>query len=77
MSRACDLNVSNKFHARYRRVEYASNEFGARFRHVSVRHQNLSKWRCHSAYFRLKSTLVENDGGLNSNICEKKQWPMY
>ena len=37
MSRVCDLYVSNKFHARYRRVEYASNAFGARLRHASVR----------------------------------------
>ena len=28
--------VLNKFHARYRRVEYASNAFGARLRHASV-----------------------------------------
>ena len=38
MSRACVFYVSNKFHARYRRVEYALNAFGARFRHVSVRY---------------------------------------
>ena len=32
MSRACVLNVSNNFHAHYRRVEYAMDTFGARFR---------------------------------------------
>ena len=37
VSRACDLYVSNKFHAHYRHVEYASNAFGARLRHASVR----------------------------------------
>ena len=33
--------VSNKFHARYRRVEYAMNAFGARVKHVSVRHMRF------------------------------------
>ena len=42
MSRACFLYVSNKFHARYRRVEYASNAFGARLRHTSVRYMRVS-----------------------------------
>ena len=37
MSRACDVYVPNKFHARYRRFEYALNAFGARLRHASVR----------------------------------------
>ena len=37
MSRACDLYVPNKFHARYRRVEYALNAFGAHLKHASVR----------------------------------------
>ena len=36
MSRACDLYVTNKFHARYRRVEYALNAFGGRLKHASV-----------------------------------------
>ena len=36
MSRACDFYVPNKFHARYRRVEYALNAFGARLRHAIV-----------------------------------------
>ena len=36
MSRACDLYLPNKFHALYRRVEYALNTFGARLRHVIV-----------------------------------------
>ena len=30
MSRACDLYVSNKFYARYRRAEYASSASQAR-----------------------------------------------
>ena len=41
MSRACDLNVSNKFHTPYRCVEYASNAFDTRFRHVSVRYMHV------------------------------------
>ena len=41
MSRACVLYASNKFHARYRRVEYAFNAFGARFRHASVRYMRV------------------------------------
>ena len=41
MSRACVLYVSNKFHARYRRVEYASNAFGVRLRHASVRYMRV------------------------------------
>ena len=31
------LYVPNKFHARYGRVEYALNAFGARLKHASVR----------------------------------------
>ena len=38
MSRACVSYVSNKFHARYRRAEYASNAFGARLRQASIRY---------------------------------------
>ena len=38
MSCANVFYVSNKFHARYRRVEYAMNAFGARVMHASVRH---------------------------------------
>ena len=45
MSRACDLFVSNKFHARYRRVEYASNAFGARLSHASVRSTRVPIFR--------------------------------
>ena len=41
VSRTCDLYVSNKYHARYRRVEHASNAFGASFRHVSVRYMRV------------------------------------
>ena len=37
VSRASDLYVPNKFHARYGRVEYALNAFGARLKHASVR----------------------------------------
>ena len=37
VSPACDLYVPNKFHARYRRVEYALNTFGACLKHASVR----------------------------------------
>ena len=33
--------VSNKFHAHYRHVQYASNAFGTRFRHASVRYMRL------------------------------------
>ena len=33
--------ISNKFHARYRRVEYAMNAFRARVRHVSVCHMRF------------------------------------
>ena len=35
------LYVTNKFNARYRRVEYALNAFGASFRHVSVRYMRV------------------------------------
>ena len=42
MSRACDLYVPNKFHARYRRVEYALNAFGARLKHAIVRSMCVS-----------------------------------
>ena len=41
MSRACDLYVPNMFHARFKRVEYAMNAFGARFRHASVRYMRV------------------------------------
>ena len=41
MSRACVLYVLNKFHARYRRVEIASNAFGARLGHTSVRYMRV------------------------------------
>ena len=41
MSRACDLYVPNKFHARYKRVEYALSAFGARLRHASVRYMRV------------------------------------
>ena len=37
VSRVCDLYVPNKFHARYRHVEYALNAFGARLKQASVR----------------------------------------
>ena len=37
VSWACDLYAPNKFHARYRRGEYALNAFGARLKHASVR----------------------------------------
>ena len=37
----CDLYVSNKFHTRYRSIEYASNAFDVRFRHVSVRYMRV------------------------------------
>ena len=33
--------VSNKFYARYMCVEYASNAFGARLRHASVRYMHV------------------------------------
>ena len=33
----CVLYVSNMFHARYRRIEYALKAFGSRFRHASMR----------------------------------------
>ena len=38
MSRACDLYVSNKFHARFKRVEYAMSAFDARLRLASLRY---------------------------------------
>ena len=41
MSRACDLYVPNKFHARYKRVEYALNAFGARCKYASVRYMRV------------------------------------
>ena len=41
MSWACDLYVSNKIHARYRHVKYASNAFGACFGHDSVRYMRV------------------------------------
>ena len=41
MSCAYVFYVSNKFHARYRCVEYAMNAFGALVRHVSVRHMRI------------------------------------
>ena len=41
MSRARVLYVLNKFHACYRRVEYALNAFGARLRHASVRYMRV------------------------------------
>ena len=41
MSRACDLYVPNKFHASYKRVEYALNAFGARLMHASVRYMRV------------------------------------
>ena len=41
MSCANVFYVSNKFHARYMRVEYAMNAFGARVMHASVRHMRF------------------------------------
>ena len=41
MSSANVFDVSNKFHARYRRVEYAMNAFDARVMHASVRHMRF------------------------------------
>ena len=41
MSCANVFYVSNKFHARYRRVNYAMNAFGARVMHASVRHMRF------------------------------------
>ena len=35
------FHVSNKFHARYRRVNYAMNAFGARVMHASVRNMRF------------------------------------
>ena len=35
------MYVSNTFHARYRRVKYALNAFGVRFRHASVRYMRV------------------------------------
>ena len=41
MSRACVLYVLNKFHAHYRRVEYALNAFDARLRSARVRYMHV------------------------------------
>ena len=41
MIRACVSYISNKFHVRYKRIEYTLNAFGARFRHASLRYMSI------------------------------------
>ena len=40
-AQVCVLYVSNKFHRRYRRVEYALDAFGARCMRASVRYMRV------------------------------------
>ena len=74
MSRACDLYVSNTFHARYRRVEYTLNIQSSKIKKANFTLENLfENFLCDIQSSKIKKANFTLENLFENFLCDKLQ----